>query len=171
MRRRTCLTGTASAAAVAGGVVGAVLGFDAPTASEPEPDYDYRDDARVVYDHDSLELRVRPETVRLGETAAFAVTNTDDSPQNLGCNNPWAIQRYSDGEWRHVAWTGKRYFQLCLTMLSPGGTHVERVTLSEPDLERRTNDVRTELRPGRYRLLVLGPSPFLAADFGVLTPE
>lgn len=128
----------------------------------------YRGNKRVVYDHPDLELRPRQERVRLGETVAFEVTSTGDSRVSLGCNNPWALQRRSGGRWRHVTWTGDRYYQLCATLLPPGESRVERVTLSESGLDGYPDEYSADLRPGRYRFLLLGPSPYPAVEFDVL---
>ncbi len=148
----------------AGAGVAALAGYTARGTSQRGSQPEYHGETAVVYDHDDLDLRLRQEAVRLGETAEFEITNTGSSEIVLGCNNPWAVQTYSDGDWRHVFWTRDRYYQLCATILEPGRTVVERVTLTESELE---DDVGADLRPGRHRFLLLGPSPFVAVDFDV----
>lgn len=99
------------------------------------------------------------------------MTNTGDSRTVLGCNNPWALQKRSEGEWQEVAWTGERYYQACATELSPGSTLEESVELSKTGLEKQAGKIHSELRPGTYRFLIIGSSPVLAIDFDVLASE
>lgn len=137
--------------------------------NESQPDYLGRE--RVAYEHDDLKLRILQETVRLGDTIEFEVTNTSDTEIGLGADNPWAIQQYADGEWQHVTWTSAKYHQFIGTVLFQGASLVESIELSKSGLEGQADEVPAELRPGRYRYLLLGPSPYLAVDFDVLDPE
>lgn len=107
----------------------------------------------------------------MGDTVEFEVTNTGDSPITLGCGNPWAIQQYSDGDWQHVTWTASRYHQMCATVLAPGGTLVEDVTLSESEFDRGSDEDYVELGSRQHRFLLLGASPFFALDFNILDAE
>lgn len=164
MKRRTYLASLGAGAT-------ALAGIATVYKSRAEPQPAYREDEQVVYEHDDLELRLLQDTVRLGDTVEFEVTNTGDSMTILGCNNPWAIQTRADDEWRHVTWTETRYYQMCALELSPGDSHVERVTLSESEFENHPEEDAAELRPGRHRFLVLGSSPHLAIDFDILDAE
>lgn len=165
MKRRTLLA--TGSVALFGGVAGAVVGFEPPSAEDTSR-AEYQGEERVVSDHPDLKLWAGSESVRLGETIEFVVTNTGASDVNLGCKNPWAIQRYTDGEWRQVTWTGSQYYQLCLTKLSPDETITETVTLSKAGLERQASEVQGELRLGTYRFVILGSSPYLAVTFDVV---
>lgn len=159
MKRRAFLGSvSASTAALAG----------CTTLQAPQNDSEvaYQVGHTVAYDHDDLRLRLLKEEVHLGDAIAFEVTNTSNSKASLGCHNPWALQRQSANDWQHVTWTADRYYQMCLTLLSPGGSLVEEdIELSESGLEARANDVRGELRAGTYRFVLLGSSPNLAVDF------
>lgn len=161
MNRRRYLTSIGASAA-------ALAGCTAVGESGDNSRPGYLGKHEVIYEHDDLELRLLRETVRFGDTVEFEVTNTSLSKIILGCNNPWALQRRSDGDWQHVTWTGDRYYQMCALELSPADSRVENITLSESELERYPDEHSTKLRPGRYRFLLLGPSPFLAIDFDVL---
>lgn len=127
----------------------------------------------IVYNHDTLELRLRQEVVQLGDTIEIEVTNTGAEVTALGCHNPWALQTYADGTWRHVTWTGDRYYQTCLTRLGPGDSRVEELTLSGPELEDQASEVDREPRPGRYRFILIGigTSSYPALEFDVLDSE
>ena len=127
---------------------------------------DYRGEEEVVYEHDDLTLRLRQDEVAIGDTVGFEATNTGSSPIVLGCQNPWAIQQRVDDGWRHVAWTGERYYRMCATELGPGESLVEEVTLSESEFDRG-DEAHVELAPGEHRFLLLGPSPFVAVDFEI----
>lgn len=163
MRRRAVL---------ASGVVGlfACAGCTAPgRLAHARQDWpEYGDHAAVVDEHEELELRLRDGPVHLGDTIEFEVTNVGTADVSLGCDNPWALQRYADDGWRHVTWTADRYYQLCLTLLAPGNARVESFTVSVGKLEERASEVETALEPGRYRFVLLGPDPFLAREFEVL---
>lgn len=160
MKRRTCL-------GVVGASAAALAGCTAIEAPQSDSGPDYRGENEVVYERDDLTLRLLQEAVHLGDAIAFEVTNTGDSEVVLGCHNPWAIQKQSDNGWQHVAWTGTSYYQMCATFLAPGDSLAEELELSESGLEARADEVHTELRPGTYRFVLLGPSPFLAVDFDV----
>ena len=164
MKRRAYL---ASLGVAATSLAGIPIAYKSQAKSRPA----YRENERVVYEYKRLKLRLLQEPVRLGNTIEFKVTNTGDSKIVLGCNNPWAIQRYSTGEWRHVTWTGDRYYQMCAQELSPGSSIVERITLAESKLAGYPDEYSTELRSGRYRFLLLGSSPYLAIEFDVLDSE
>ncbi|WP_439026588.1 hypothetical protein [Haloarchaeobius sp. DT45] len=164
MNRRDLLA--AGSLTLLGGGVGTALGLG-PFGAPDESTADYQDDASIVADHDRLDLRLLDESVRLGETARFAVTNTGDEQVSLGCNVPWALQRRADDGWRHVAWTGGRYVQLCYTGLGPGRSHVEHVPLTESELTARTDGEAVDLVPDQYRFVLLSPVVFLACEFAV----
>lgn len=168
MKRRTLLAG--GSVALLGGVAGAVVGFEPPSSGD-EPRAAYQDEGEIVYDHDDLELRFEAESVHLGDTIAFEVINTGDSKVSLGCHNPWALQRYADGEWRHVTWTGSRYYQMCATELPAGESITERVTFSESSLENQASEVHGELQSGQYRFVLLGSAPFVAVGFPIRSAE
>lgn len=164
MKRRTLIA--AAGAGIAAGGAGVVLGTDIGSSEDPSGPA-YRRHSSVAYEHDSLELRPGRETVELGETVAFEVTNTSDSSVSLACDNPWALQLETDDGWGHVAWTGGRYANLCALSLPSGDSHVERLTLSTSWLEEHVSADAARLRPGTYRFVLLGPSPFLATEFTV----
>ncbi|WP_226013237.1 immunoglobulin-like domain-containing protein [Halomicrobium salinisoli] len=160
MQRRTYLT---SLALGSGGLVGwTVLGR---LTDDTRPEYYGQE--QIVDERDDLTISLREETVHLGDTVTFEVTNTGDSQLNLGCHNPWALQRKSNGDWGHVAWTSDRFHRLCLMRLEPDGTTVERVTLSRAALADQASTVEGDLSPGRYRFLLIGTSPYLALEFDV----
>lgn len=160
MQRRTYL---ASLALGSGGLVGWTALGRSTEDTQPE----YYGQEPIVTERDDLSIGLRQETVRLGDTVTFEVTNTGDSSINLGCHNPWALQRKSNDDWRHVAWTSERFYRLCLTRLEPEGTTVEQVTLSRAALADQTSSVEGDLSPGRYRFLLVGTSPYLAIEFDV----
>lgn len=161
MKRRTYLASLAVSSTTLAGCT--VLG-KSPDDSQPE----YRGLEKVVYEWDDLELGLRQETVRLGDTIEFEVTNTSDSDVGLGCKNPWAIQKQSESEWQHITWTKGKFYLLCLTGLSPGKSILERITLTASALEKQASEVQGTLTPGTYRFLLIGPSPYLATEFEVL---
>lgn len=166
MRRRAYLASLAVGTSTLAGcsVMGKSPDEERPAYLEKEP---------IVYDHDTLELRLHQEVVHLGDTIEIEVTNAGADVTALGCHNPWALQTYADGTWRHVTWTGDRYYQTCLTRLGPGDSRVEKLTLSVPELEDQASEVDRELRPGRYRFLLIGigTSPYPALKFDVLDSE
>lgn len=140
-------------------------------SDDDEPQAEYQTDEDVVYDHHNLELHLRQESVHLGDTVEIEVRNTGESEVSIGCQNPWALQRQSDGEWRHVTWTGEKYYRLCYTGLAPDSSISEEIPLSRSELAQQADDVQTELLPGQYRFVVLGTSPFVALEFTVLASE
>lgn len=161
MRRRAYLSSLAvSSVALAGCSVLA----DSRDRSQPG----YYGTETVVDGRDDLDIALREEPVRLGDTLEFEITNTGDTSVTLGCNNPWAIQKRSDGDWQHVTWTGERYYDMCSTSLSAGESRVERITLSVSELETQASEVKRELTPGEYRFLLVGTSPYVARSFDVL---
>jgi hypothetical protein len=164
MNRRTYL-----AALVAGS--GALGGGIALADLRPDPEFAYREDDRVVSERDDLRLRALSDPVRLGDSVAFEVTNTGNSQVVLGCQNPWALQRRVEGEWRHVTWTARRFYQMCASELSPGDSLTTRLELTEEALEESAAEVHADLRPGKYRFLLVGTSPSLATEFQVLDGE
>lgn len=164
MKRRGYLASLGAGAA-------ALTGCTALGVTANEPQADYRGDAAVVYDHDSLELRLHEGPVHLGDEVELEVSNTGDSAIVLGCQNPWALQQYADGDWHHVTWTGDRYYYMCATELAAGDSLTEEITLSESAFERDPDEDNVELHTGRHRLLLLGPSPFVALDFDVREAE
>jgi|GEM_PF-589856 len=139
------------------------------SADDSQPEY--YGERNVVYEHDSLTLSLQQETVHLGDTIDFEITNTSDSEVGLGCHKPWAIQRHTDEEWEHVTWTSDVYNQLCLTLLRAGGSYTETLKFTKTGLESEADGVGDELTPGRYRFLLLGASPYLATDFEALDYE
>lgn len=156
--------------AAVGATVPAFAGCTAVAEPPDQSRAGYRGEEEVVYDHDDLTIRLRQETVSLGDTAEFEVTNTGSSAVVLGCKNPWAIQQQSDDGWRHVAWTGERYYQMCATKLGADESLVEEVTLSESAFDRG-DETHVGLRPGEHRFLLLGSSPFVALDFDITDAE
>jgi hypothetical protein len=137
--------------------------------SKTQPEY--LKDKRVVYERDDLTLEVIQDSIRVGEEVVFQVTNTGDSRTVLGCHNPWAIQRHSNGAWQLIAWTSEKYYQMCATALSPGSTLEESIELSKSGLKEQAGTIQSELRSGQYRFLIIGTSPVLAIDFDVLDSE
>lgn len=126
----------------------------------------------VTDDHPSLTLRVSPDPVRLGESVTCEVTNESDEAVTLGCNVPWDLQRADGDDWERVAWTGERYYQMCFYELEAGDTYEESITLTKASLGERTSGAESSLRPGRYRLvLVGGHAPHAVTSFEVYDAE
>lgn len=163
MKRRTCLASVGTGAAV---LSGEILRRRSENATETPN----RENSRVVYEHEDLQLRSLRDSVPLGETIEFEVTNTSDSTVVLGCDNAWIIRSHSDGEWQDVTDTPRSYYQLCALELPPGESRVERATLSKDELEEQTGELLDELRPGQYRFVLLETTPRLAVDF-TITPS
>lgn len=163
MKRRPFLVSVSASMA-------ALAGCTAISAPQADSRVGYPEE-EVVYERDGLQLRLLQETVRPGEPIEFEVTNTGDSMTVLGCHDPWAIEKRSDGEWQLVTWTADRYYDMCATGLAPGDSLVERITPSGSAFERSPDGHAAELRPGQYRFLLLGPTPYLALDFTVSKPE
>lgn len=166
MNRRTVLRSLGvGAAAVAGAAVVENTWSGNGTARANE---------RVVYRDPDMQLLLtaRQESVRLGDTIDFEVFNGGIEDAALGCNNPWGIERLVDGDWQTVIGRVSKWRPLCLTLLGPGETVVERVTMTEQALEApsHTGELQSALRPGLHRFVLLGTVPHLAVDFQVL-PE
>lgn len=138
----------------------------APGERESRPNY--LDDGTVVTERAAVELSPSKRVAGIGDTIRFSVTNTGSDEFGLGCHSPWAIQRRTESGWKHVAWTGEEYFQLCLTTLGPGETHIEEIEFSESALRQRVSKLATDLCPGTYRFLLLGSKPFLAVEFSLV---
>lgn len=118
----------------------------------------------VASDHDQVRLRARRARVARGEAIGFDVANVGDAPVALGCGNPWTLHQRRDGRWRDVLRTSAVAHPQCATRLQPGESIVERVTIPTT-LANRPETVAFDLTPGRYRFVLLGTDPFLAADF------
>lgn len=161
MNRRTYISSLAA-------IIGVLSGRDVMGTSPDDSQPGYYGQESVVYEHDSIDLRLCHDLVRLGDSLEFEITNTGDSKISIGCNTPWALQKDVDGTWRHVTWTVGDFYNLCLTLLSPGSSLVESLTFSESELENQADDVHGELTPGKYRFLLIGMSPYVALDFDVL---
>jgi hypothetical protein len=163
MDRRTYLASVAAATASVGGCTAMGQG-----STSEEPDI-YQED-RVVYQIEGVNLEIAQDTVEIGGKLKFTVTNTGRENITLGCRNPWAIQKYADDEWSHVTWTKGRYHLMCLTGLNPDSSLSQSLTFSESALEEQATEIQDGLAPGKYRLLLLGTSPYLAADFKAVKP-
>lgn len=123
----------------------------------------------VAYNRADLSLSLSNDAVSLGDTIELETRNTGESKISLGCKNPWAIQYHTDGEWEHVTWTSNRVFQMCATILFPGGSHTQSFTLSESALAETASEVQLPLAEGTYRILLIGTSPYLARNFDIVT--
>ena len=123
----------------------------------------------VAYNRADLTLSLSNDSVSVGDTIELETRNTGSSKVTLGCNNPWAIQYHTDGEWKHVAWTGNRFYDLCATILRPGEAHTESFTLSESALAETASEVQLSLTEGTYRVVLIGTSPYLARNFDIVT--
>jgi len=165
-RRRILALGAITTSLMGGAYTVAGLRSD-----EDEPRADYLRDDQISYEHDNIEVQVIQDTVYIGDTIEFEVTNTGESNVTLGCQNPWTVEKQENGEWQTVAWTGGDYYKLCATVLSPGETYTESLSLSKSELVQRADNTKLEIRPGQYRFVLLGPSPFYAVDFRVLDSE
>ncbi|WP_423745120.1 immunoglobulin-like domain-containing protein (plasmid) [Haladaptatus sp. SPP-AMP-3] len=121
----------------------------------------------ITYEHDQLQLSGPEKPVTLGETIEFTVTNTGTSEVSLGCQNPWTLQQRNDGRWREVIWTTSDAFLLCLTVLKPGDSLTEDVTLRRSALETQSEIVKYDLTPGLYRLVLLETDPYFAVNFRI----
>lgn len=126
----------------------------------------------VTTDHPSLTLRVSPAPVRLGESVTFEVTNEGDEAVTLGCGVPWDLQRAAGDDWERVAWTGERYYRMCFYELEAGDSYEEPITLTEAALGEWASGAESSLRPGRYRLvLVGGHAPHAVTSFEIRDAE
>jgi hypothetical protein len=81
MKRRGYLT-------VAGSGAVALAGFTALATSRNDARAEYQGDQKVVYDHDSLDLRLGTDRADIGDEVEFEVVNTGDSGIVLGCQKP-----------------------------------------------------------------------------------
>ena len=169
MNRRTYLSTIGASAVAFTGCT--ALGKRSNTHMSDESTLEYYNQEDVVMNPDQLTILVQQESIQVGDQVQFKTSNTSDAAIHLGCHVPWALQRYSDNNWEHVAWTGERYFQLCATELNPGDSHVTTLTLSESKLEQRASDVQTPLRSGQYRFLLIGTSPYYGVEFEVRPAE
>jgi hypothetical protein len=162
MKRRTYLASIGAGSVLSGGLVLAESGNETATREENEP---------IVYERENLLLQTLQDSVRLGETIKFEVTNTGDSTVVLGCNNPWIIQEYSDGEWHDVTDEPQGYTQMCALELPPGESRVESATMIKDKLEEQTGKLLEELHPGQYRFVLLKTVPQLAVNFQITSAE
>jgi len=121
----------------------------------------------VVYQHEQVRLSLSTDTVPLGGTFEYTVTNTSNSTISLGCGSPETLQKFRDDEWRDVIFTSAEGFGGCGSSLAAGASHTEEVTLTESALESRTEVVKEDLEPGRYRLVLLFTEPYLAVEFRI----
>jgi len=128
-------------------------------------------DHGVVYQHEQVGLSLSTDTVALGGTFEYTATNTSDTSISLGCGSPWTLQTFRDDEWRDMIFTSAEGFGGCGSSLAAGASHTEEVTLTESALESRTEVVKEDLDPGRYRLVLLFTEPYLASEFRVQDPE
>jgi len=135
--------------------------------SDTEPLTALFGDHDVVYRHEQVTLSPASETVPLGETLEYTVTNTGDSAISLGCGDPETVQKFRDETWRDVVFTSADGFGGCGSSLDAGASHTDGVTLTESALESETEVVKESLEPGRYRLVLLFTEPYLAAEFHV----
>ena len=162
MKRRTLIrVGGLGVAGVA--TTGAAFGVEPFGSDDSRPEYLGQES--VAYERDDLRLEMLRGIVRRGETVTFELTNSGESWITLGCGNPWALQKRAAGGWRHVAWTGERYYQLCLSGIEPGETVTEHVPMSKSELDSEFGPVIIELAPGEYRFVLIGLEPYLATDF------
>jgi hypothetical protein len=163
VKRRTYLASIGAGASLSGGFVLA--------NNETGTETSEQENTRIVYEHDDLRLQTLQDSVRLGETIKFKVTNTSDSTVTLGCDNAWIIQEYSDDDWHDVTRRPQSYNQLCAFELHSGESRVERATMSKDELEEQTGKLLEELHPGRYRFVLLTANPRLAVDFRITSPK
>ena len=164
MDRRTYLSALALSTTSAG-CVESVVGDD---TSRPA----YLDKGPIVYEREPLKLRAPTDTVRPGESITFEVHHTGNSEDiSLGCNVPWAIQKYENEEWNHAVWTGGRWYQTCLTLLPPGETLTQTVPLSGSALADghgvSDSEADVTFQPGKHRFVLAGSDPPLAVNFDV----
>jgi len=162
VKRRTLIrVGGLGVAGVA--TTGAAFGVEPFGSDDSRPEYLGREP--VVYERDDLRLEMLRGIVRRGETVTFELTNTGESWITLGCGNPWALQKRAAGGWRHVAWTGERYYQLCLSGIEPGETVTEHVPMSKSELDSEFGPIAADLSTGEYRFVLIGTEPYPAVDF------
>jgi len=130
-------------------------------------------DKKTVYDHSDLDMTITQDVGHVGDTIRFKIKNSSESLVDLGCNIPWALQRRSSGEWKHVTWTPQRTIDLCFSSVGPEDTTTVDVPMSVSALNdiHDVSEVRTNLVPGDYRFILLGPDPQLATDFQLLPSD
>lgn len=174
MKRRELLGGGVLALLVTG-TIGTALGIG-PLAPKDSSQPAYLERESPVYEREPLQLRAPTDDVRRGESITFEVHHTGGSEDiSLGCNIPWAIQKYDDGEWKHAVWTDQRWYDLCATSIAPGDTLTITVPLSGTALADKQGisegeaDVR--FTPGKYRFVLAHSNPPLAVNFRILPAE
>lgn len=173
MKRRELLGGGA-VALLGGGAIGTALGIG-PLAANDTPRPAYFEREPITYERDPLRLRAPTDAVRRGDSITFEIRHTGGSEAiSLGCNVPWAIQRYDDGTWKHAVWTDERWYQLCATSIPPGETITTTVPLSGSALatDHDVSDTEADVTftPGKYRFVVFANPP-VAVNFSVLPRE
>jgi len=127
-------------------------------------------DRGVVYQHERVRLSLSTDTVMRGGTFEYTATNASNTTISLGCSSPETLQKYRDDEWHDVIFTSAEGFGGCGSSLDPGSSHTEELALTESALESRTEVVKEDLTPGRYRLVLLFTDPYLAAEFRIQAP-
>lgn len=173
MSRRQALMAGAALLGASGTAAATARGIG-PLAADDPSQPEYLGSKPIVYERPPLVLRPEPAAVRPGDTITFEVHHTGESESvSVGCEYPWAIQAYNDGEWHHVVWTATRWHNLCASGLPPGETHTIQLTLSEEGLaeERYMDEVNVTFTPGTYRFILVGTDPALAVNFQVLPAE
>ncbi|WP_423744822.1 immunoglobulin-like domain-containing protein (plasmid) [Haladaptatus sp. SPP-AMP-3] len=120
----------------------------------------------ITYEHDHLQLS-GPEQPVAGDTIEFTVTNTSMTEISLGCGNPWTLQQQRNGRWREMMWTTSDVFNACLSVLKPGDSITENVTLRRSALETESEIVKHEFIPGLYRFVLLASDPFFTTNFRI----
>ena len=173
MKRRELLG--AGALLLGGSAIGTAAGIG-PLASNTTSQPAYFELDSPVYEQESLQLWARTERVPRGDSITFEVRHTGESENiSLGCHVPWAIQKYEDGEWKHVVWTDQRWHLMCATSIAPGDTLTTTVPLSGTMLADGHGISNTEadvtFTPGKYRFVLIHANPPLAVDFRVLPAE
>ena len=173
MKRRGLL-GAGALLLGGGGTVGTAIGTG-PLAPNNSTQPAYFELESPVYEREPLKLRPHTQRVPRGDSITFEVRHTGESENiSLGCNIPWAIQKYEDGAWKHVVWTDKRWHQMCATSIAPADTLTTTVPLSATGLadEQGISEAEADVTftPGKYRF-VLFANPPVAANFRVLPAE
>lgn len=173
MKRRELLG--VGALLLGGSAVGIVLG-NGPSASNNPSQPAYFELKPIVYEREPLQLRAQTDAVRRGDSIPFEVRHTGGSENiSLGCDIPWAIQKYEDGEWKHVVWTDQRWQDLCATLIAPGDTLTTTVPLSATSLADKQGISEAEadvtFTPGKYRFVLVHANPPFAVNFRVLPAE
>ena len=169
MKRRTYLISVGAGATALAGCIAVAEPEDTPQAG-------YQGEQEVVYEREPLQLLTRTDEVHVGDSITFEVRHTGDSENiSLGCNIPWAIQKYEDGKWKHAVWTDQRWHQMCATLIAPGDTLTTTVPLSATELadEQGISEAEADVTftPGKCRFILVGSNPSLAVNFRVLPVE